>query len=216
MLEGEDNGNNETEENDPTLLRMLINMNDVNSKQKVSYVLSSEQIEIALSKELDVAEENCIEYVSGYFFKRLLSLHKNACETCSKLAVKLNNQTQCTLVSDIFLYFKRYDTDKATLYKCHNSFVDFVTSVIKVASFAYEHHPSQEDIIALVVNSCLSSTNCSNFMLCEPEKVSRIAHIIARTILFYKSKWANDKMKKTEPKNKKSVKQKKIEKLSHK
>ena len=144
-----------------------------------------------------MTEENCLEYLSGYFFKRLLSFHSTNCQICSNFAQKFTNHAEVSMVSQFFLHFKRYDTDKATLYQCTDNFIHFVRSVIQVASFMYIHFPAQDNIVSVVVNSFLQNgVNSTKLVLCSDNIIHRFAEVIARTILFYRMKWTNDNMKK--------------------
>ena len=123
MLIGGETGNNEAEEG-PTLLQSLL-QRKIEPQSNITCLLSVQDTNLALDQELDLTEENCLEYLSGYFFKRLLSFHSTNCQICSNFAQKFTNHAEVSMVSQIFLHFKRYDTDKATLYQCTDNFIHF-------------------------------------------------------------------------------------------
>lgn len=214
MLVGEERGNNEVEaDSNPTLIRSLLEAQVQEKTHQVDYRLADQEISSALSTPPDLLEENGLEYMSGYFFKRLLSFHGQECFTCLGNAEKVTNATRSDLVSDIFLHFKKYSSENSTLFKCNLSTVNFVRHIVQISNFVYKRCPSQEQIISLVVNSSLET--CVSPQFCSEEMKRKFAHLVARTILFNKAKWSNDLMKKKEPKKKKSNPKKKMEKLSH-
>ena len=77
MLVSEDSANNSTEDDDQTLLRTLL-CSTLKEESEKSLVFITEDCAItALQRNLDLEEENCLEYLSGYFYKRLLGFHSN-------------------------------------------------------------------------------------------------------------------------------------------
>ena len=217
MLVGEETGNNEVDSDlNPTLIRSLLEAQEFQDKgknQPVSYRLADSEISSALANQLDLLEENGLEYMSGYFFKRLLSFHGQECLKCSGNAEKVTTQTESHLVSDIFLYFKKYNNEKSSLFKCNLETLNFVRQIIQIADLVFKRCPAQEQIISLVVNSSMETCVLPQF--CTEEMTRKFAHLVAKTMLLNQAKWSNDLMKKKEPKKKKSLPTKKVEKLSH-
>ena len=107
MLVGEESGNNEVGETDPSLLRTLLQASEKEKKIVNQYIFSPEDIQKALDIELDLIEENCLEYLTGYFFKRLLSFHGSECFKCLQNAFKFTKQSETNFVSDIFFVFQK-------------------------------------------------------------------------------------------------------------
>lgn len=83
------------------------------------------EISSALGNQLDLLEENALKYMCGYFFKRLLSFHVQDCLQSMGNVEKVTSQTESSLVSEIFLHFKKYNNEKSTLYKCNLTTVNF-------------------------------------------------------------------------------------------
>ena len=217
MLVSEDSANNSSEDAGQTLVHTLLcsPQKEVPEQTVVVHITHSCAISV-LQKNLDLEEENCLEYLSGYFYKRLLGFHSDKdCIQCSKYAQKYSKDSLTDSVSHIFLYFKRFNTEKATLYDCKMEFVSYVRYILQICSFVFEKLPDAENIIEIVIQSCLKFSP-SSLHLCSNQMIYRFTHVVARTILFYKVKWNNDKLRKKEPKSKKSHAKKKVEKLSHK
>jgi hypothetical protein len=93
----------------------LLSFASVKVSQLPDSVLCFEDFATAFSKPLSEAEEIGLEYCSGYFFGKLLKYHKTACTTCAVNGSKVTSSTVAFKQNEIFLYFKRFQTDSATL-----------------------------------------------------------------------------------------------------
>ena len=186
--------------------------------------ISHPDIVAALDKELSVAEVSILAYCSGYFFRRLLGFHtfKKAtvpCDVCNLHGEKFTQSSVVQTQSDLFLYFKRFHTDSATLYKCSDHFVDFVQTIIKVTNFCADHILDEDRIVNVVLLSVRK--HLSNFpQFCSDDKFDRFVSLVARTMVVYRIKWLNSDLKSkkkfTRGKGKKSKSAKKLDKLTHK
>ena len=215
MLVSEESANNKPDETEQTLLRTVL-VSKPNLVQQTPAYLSSESVDAALKKNLDLEEENCLEYIAGHFFKRLLSFHKEKCSICSSHAQKYSNSSNVSSVSHMFMYFKRFQDNKSTLYVCDTDIVDYVRCVLQIANLVFDKIPATENIISLIVQSSIRTKWAPK--LCNDQMLAKFTHVVARTILFYKARWLNDMLKSKGPKarGKKSIKKKKTDKLSHK
>ena len=100
---------------------------------------------------------------------------------------------------------------------CDSETVEYVRCVLQITNLVFDNIPDQNDIISLVVQSSIHFSKCAP-KLCTEQMLVKFTHVIARTMLFYKARWLNDKLKTKIPKarGKKSNEKKKTDKLSHK
>ena len=201
------------------------------SKVKISpAILDHKHILQALSVPFTIPEEVALSYVSGYFFKKLLSFHKKSgykCDKCGNHGSKVTITTDSFEPNDIILYFRRYETDNATLYKCSHEFKLFVQKVSQITNFCFKNLPDFEGLVGLIQNSARHYvTDHPEF--CSDEMRIKFLTFVARVFTCYKTKWLNDDLKKAKKRGKKKSKaqkkldskrnraQKKLDKLSHK
>ena len=186
--------------------------------------ISQNDVVTALNKPLNVAEESVLTYCTGYFFRKLLEFHTVKkvlvpCDTCSTHGEKFTQHSTVQSQSDLFLYFKRYNTDSATLYKCSDHFVHFVQTIIQVTNYCAEYILDENRIVSLIVLSVrIHLTSFPQF--CSDDKLERFISFVARTMLVYRVKWLNNELKSkkkyTKGKGKKTKATRKLEKLTHK
>ena len=130
--------------------------------------------------------------------------------------------------SDIFMYFKRYNTTAATLYKCSEHFNDYVRTIIKVTNYCVDYLIDEAPFVNMVWLSAkqhLIPETLPKF--CKELKLERFTKLVARTMLVYRIKWLNGKLAvkkkftrgkgkaKRKGKSAMSKSQKKLEKLTH-
>ena len=184
----------------------------------------------ALERSLSDTEETVLSYCSGYFFKKLMGYHNKNCQQCSSHGEKFTADSIVQQQSDIFMFFKRYSTPTATLYKCSDHFKDFVRTIIKVTNYCADYFIAPEvPIVNMVLMSVKAHLIQSSLpKLCNEAKLERFTKLVARTMLAYRIKWLNGKLKVKKKFTKGSAKgirkrskstmsksQKKLEKLIH-
>ena len=180
----------------------------------------------ALSKPLSEAEVSILSYCAGYFFRRLLAFHTVKkvvvpCQVCSIHGEKFTNSSVVQTQSDLFLFFKRYNTDSATLFKCSEHFIDFVQTVIQVTHYCADFILDEDRIVNII--RCSVKKHLSNFpQFCSTDKFDRFVSLVARTMLVYRIKWLNSSLKSKKKfkrgkgkKKKKTKSDRKLEKLTH-
>ena len=156
----------------------------------------------ALSKPLSESEVAILSYCSGYFFRKLLEFHTvkkvlQPCEVCSCHGEKFSQPRQSSILltqSDLFLYFKRYNTDSATLFKCSEHFMHFIQTIIQVTHYCADLILDEDRIVNII---CLSvNKHLHNLpQFCSSNKSDRFVSLVARTMLVYRIKWLNNELK---------------------
>lgn len=176
----------------------LLTFDDFESKEEKQResILSIKMVNTALSKAYSIMEKNVLEYLCGYFFKKLLQMHKSDCENCQKFGAKVSVKAKDAQVpiSEVFLYLKVYN-EECHLYKCQSDFVTFIGNVIKISLFVAKHFPHVDGVSKLVENSCKLHLNKKPKM-CSTEKMLKLIGLISRTIFNYHIKWLNSSEKK--------------------
>ena len=179
----------------------------------------------ALNIPLSESEHSILEYLAGFFFRKLLQFHSvkkvaKSCSTCGVHGHKITSTSVLEQKSDLFLFIKRYNTDTATLYKCSSHFVHLIQVIIQVANFFVEHLLDQPRIVNMIRLSIRE--HLANFpQFCTDAKFDRLVSYVARTIVVYRAKWLNNdlralkKAKKGRGRKSKSKSDKKLEKLMH-
>ena len=135
----------------------------------------------------------------------------------------LQQSLQLRTKNDIFMFFKRYNTTNATLYKCSEHFKDFVRAIIKVTNYCFDYFIDPEvpivNMVLLSVKAHLVQETLPKF--CNQTKLERFTKLVARTMLAYRIKWLNGKLsvkkKFTRGKSKSNMSKakKKLAKLTH-
>ena len=153
----------------------------------------------ALSVPFTMAEEISLPYVTGYFFKKLLSFHKKSgyqCDKCGIHGEKVTSMTEAFEANDLILYFRRYESDNATLFKCTPEFKGYVQKVSQVTNFCFIHLLDFEGIVGLIQNS-VGHYVTDHPQFCSDEMRTKFLTFVARVFTCYKTKWLNDERKKT-------------------
>jgi hypothetical protein len=159
-----------------------------------------------------------LAYVSGYFLGKLIKYHKSFCSICSSHGEKVTSSTTCFKENELFLYFKRYKTTSATLYKCSDHFLSFVRVILQITNHCYAHVIESPQFVGMVTRSVLAHV-IQLPRMCTVRMTERLVQLVVRTILVYKLKWLNSDLrnaKKFTRGKKKTAKEKKLEKLTHK
>jgi hypothetical protein len=164
---------------------------------------------------LSASEEMVLAYISGYFFGKLLKYHKGACISCSSYGEKITSSTTCFKENKLFIYFKQYKMNSATLYTCSDHLVSFVCAILQITNYCYAKCIESPQFVSLVTNSVL--THLMQWPeLCTSRMTERFVRLVARTMLVYKLKWLNSELKtRKKSSKKKSAKEKKFDKLTH-
>lgn len=152
----------------------------------------------AVESSLTDTEETVLSYCSGYFFKKLIRYHgKKECQLCVAHGEKFTAVSTIEQQSDIFMFFKRYNTTSATLYKCSEHFKDFVRTIIKVTNYCNDYFVLPEvpivNMVLLSVKKHLVQESLPKF--CTETKLDRFTKLVAKTMLVYRIKWLNGKLK---------------------
>ncbi len=158
-------------------------------------ILSSEETAEVIGTMFNINEAATLQYMAGYFFRRLLKYHKHDCVTCSTHGSHLTAQTeQPQNLSLGFLYLKRYCTSEAKLYQCTDHFTSYVQGLIQIASRCFEDYMDVPGIISLAAQTGLHNlTNVPEF--CSTKMHRRFAFLVARTIILNQLKWRNSENK---------------------
>ena len=191
-----------------------------------------------MNMSLSEEEEIALPYTCGYFLKRLIKFHdtkkfksrKIDCHACKNHGEKITNLTDSYRANDLVLYFRRYESNDATLWKCTSHFQDYVGSIIKIVNYCLEHFIEIEGFVSLVECSVESYLSQIPDFCCKEMRV-RFVRCVARTMVYYKLKWLNNDLKKCRAerkkkkakgprkknarKTKKTKVDKKLEKLTH-
>ncbi len=174
---------------------------------------------MAVSKIFSVNEAATLEYVSGYFFRRLMSFHKTDCDTCGKFGGKItaSSESPCR-VQDSFLYLKRYCTEEATLFKCSTHFNSFIQKVVQIATHCFDTYMEVPGIIGLASNTALHNL-FGTPVFCSDNMKIRLVFLVCKTIILNKVKWHNNELRGEKRGKKRASAQnkaaQKLKKLSH-
>ena len=119
-------------------------------------VLSLEDVNRAFSLEFDMCEENVLMYISGYFLRRLINMHKQKeCDTCEQNGSKLeSSESPNVSMNELFLYLKRF-TSSSQLYKCSPHFISYVKAIIQLTIFSIENFFFMGNIGNMITNTAL-------------------------------------------------------------
>jgi hypothetical protein len=109
-------------------------------------------------------------------------------------------------------------TTSATLYKCSDHFLSFVRVILQITNHCYAHVIESPQFVGMVTRSVLAHV-IQLPRMCTVRMTERLVQLVVRTILVYKLKWLNSDLrnaKKFTRGKKKTAKEKKLEKLTHK
>ncbi len=178
--------------------------------------ISTEEAKLAMVLPT-LQEKSAFEYVCGYFFRRLLNLHKEDCCLCNQHGWKVSTEVEVCSPTQLFLFLKRYThspAQSASLYQCNSEMKNFVWNVIQISEFCFKKHTHVKGIVQKIMLSCDKHVLASP-ALCSGMK-SRFTSLIARVIVMYQVKWANNAMKeKKKEKCRFSKRGEKMKKLKH-
>lgn len=172
----------------------MLTFKDIGEKPQSCCILSQHDATKALEGTFDLCEDNTLEYLSGYFFKRLISMHKGkACSECSSHGQKLTEESQIQSANETFLFYKRFCTS-SELIKCSPLFVSYVKAIIQICLYALDNCCDMQGIGKMVDTTALTYLDPVP-ALCSRAMQEKLINLITRTILFYEVKWFNDKMR---------------------
>ncbi len=183
-------------------------------------ILSLEETKEVVEGILNINEAATLEYMSGYFFRRLKNFHRNDCTICQAhgFSVADTSEKPAGMIPGNFVYLKRYCTKEATLYQCQNHFTSYIKSLIQIAVRCIDDYMDESGIINLATQTGLQNL-CNVPVFCTEQLRERLVRTVARTIILSHMKWKNVDRKT----NKKCVKRKraqskatrKLQKLMH-
>ncbi len=184
-------------------------------KDKEEIILSPDNFSAASQVPLAAMEEGSLMYMSGYFYKRLMSFHKaKDCNVCGKHAEKFDASLPvCLTTNTVFLFFKRYETAHATLYSCSEEFSSFVRIIIQTSNYCFENLYDQSGLVSLAASSVQHYLGHKMPTFCSDKLHSRLISLIARTIICYKAKWYNSVIKSKGRNAKKTLSEQKLSSL---
>lgn len=180
-------------------LPALVTLNALRSIPKlppVVFALSAKEVVEALSSTLRGGEEDAIQYLAGYAFKRLLSMHRSKqvegkvmCLICSQFGSKFGNSAVPSGNNDLFLYLKRFEGSKATLYKADPQFCTMVKCVLKVVRYVFVKHLSIPNVLATIVESILEHVSPVVLPnLCSTSHLRKVLHLLSKTLFLFQVK----------------------------
>ena len=138
-------------------------------------------------------DENALEFLAGYLFKRLMGFHKNSCDKCSVHGSKLASSDKEVPSSQVYILLRRYQGTEASLYRCSQHFKEFVRHIIQIAAYCFQQKREKECLVRKVVCSVLE--HLGNLpALCEPLQTRFIA-LAARTIILNKMRQKNSELR---------------------
>lgn len=161
--------------------------------ENIPQILSVEETTLALEQNFDLCEENVLQYMSGYFFKQLMKMHKGTCEICSENGEKMDSQSQIEYVSEIFLYFKRYH-QSSELFKGNSLFTAYIKCIVQICTNTINNHLELDGIGAIITKTALVYLDPSPKFCCNAIK-EKLISLISRTLLCHQTKWINLKNK---------------------
>lgn len=164
-----------------------------------TFTLPAQEIQLAMQKEFDLCEKNVLQYLSGYFLKKLLDSHKrtdlSTCPICSQNQDSLLPTSSPNKDSETFLHFKKF-CHSSQLHKCCDKFVNFVKVIIQICMHMIENYFFVEGIGKSIVTSALAYLDSKSIpIICSPKVKEELMFLVTRTVLFYQIKWLNHKLK---------------------
>ncbi len=135
-----------------------------------------------------------MEYVVGYFFRRLLHFHRDPCSTCSQHGTKFTKENVIIPSTQLFMCLKRYESDKATLYQCTEVFKIYSRRIVLLGKFCFAHIPDRKGIINLVTSTAMTHVKEAP-KFCTANIHRRFVKLIARTIILNHLRWKNAELK---------------------
>ncbi len=127
---------------------------------------------------------------------------------CDQHGGKMTVDTTEFPLSQLFVYLKRYDTDKSTLNTPTEAFSSFVRKVSSLTHYCLNKYLSHGGVMNSIAAAVKENTESPQF--CTEEMKQKVILQIIRTILNYKLKWQNDTIKEEAAKSKASKRKLKI------
>ncbi len=162
-------------------------------------------------------DQNALEYLSGYIYKRLIGFHKKECDICKVHGARISKDTTEITQDQIFTCLKRYADTNAKMWATSLHFRDFVRHVLQIAAYCFQQNLEEEGLVQKVVLSV--QQHLSNFPTFCDDMLPRVIALIARTKITNMMKLRNSELKGMRKAKKRERKydpgQAKFAKLSH-
>ncbi len=193
MLKSELSSNNESSDS-TSLLTMGENKLLTFTHNQEDFVVSDDDIVKAKEYVLKECEPQAVEYFAGYILKKIKEAHiQDSCTDCDQFSKKITVNTTNFEASQLFIFLKRYDDDKSTLYAPETVFTAFVSEVSKITHYCLDKYIAQSGLQAGIRSAIDKNVLSINF--CSKTMEEKTISLIVRTILNYKLKWINDEIK---------------------
>ncbi len=149
------------------------------------------EVQLALSK--NPLNENALEYLAGYYFKRLIDFHKTTCTPCSVYGKKIGQMSVQEKEYETYTFLKLYKNTNASLYQVTPHFKDFVKHIIQLATYCFEEKRDTCGIVEKVYRTLM--TYFSNLPSFCKSLYPKFIKMVAKSIITNNIKWENSKIK---------------------
>ncbi len=209
MLKSEKTSNNEEEDEEEeegkkTLLQLGFDK-QLMREEEGGFRPGREEVLQALSCNCTLFEEQGLYYFSGYIVGKMLdSFHSGECVQCCQFAKKVSAKTEKIHEGEMFLFLKRYDDERSTLYSPTPEFVCFVRDTSLIVDYCLKHYFSSPAILKSITN-CAAANVCTPPLCSSDVREKTVKHIV-KTVFHYKVKWMNDEIRSLEESSKRKLK----------
>ena len=161
----------------------------------VLFIIDREEFTVANSIPLSLPIQNCMQYLAGFCYRKLIRFHSVKerqgmilkCNSCLALADKFGRDTIPFDETEIFLFFKRYDDNSSTLYRANEELFRFVGTILRVANYFFNHYTTIHHVIMSCVESVLANVD-PNFLpiFCSKIILGKVTTVMAKTFFLYR------------------------------
>ena len=194
--------------------------------------LPKNEIDEALKKDLTTAELNVVRYMGGYFYGKLVKMHKKEqksgkdllCDDCASNGRQFTHESHPQGCYETYLQLKRYNDSYATLYVLNKSLEDLVIFTMKVTNHVFEKFVTMNSIVKSITDSVLFNIPPSiSPRFCSEDFQIRFVRLVSKTVLTHKVKCLNKQlqmvvqksMSRKRPSNGKTESTEKLRKITH-